>query len=98
MLVRQREAICDMHNDSPGSIEWFHIVVSVYGIWKLVFDEELRIHGFATIMVKRTNSHQELVCADGFRRLFCQVGHLQAVLVGPWSAAQEELQQWMIGA
>jgi hypothetical protein len=49
-------------------------------------------------MELRTHAREKRVCADALGGLLGQVGYLQAVLLGAWRIAQEELQKWKVGA
>ena len=55
----------------------------------LVLDEVLGPDGLACVMIQGPDTRQHGVGADGSRGLFRQIGHLQAVLVGPWAPGAE---------
>ena len=58
-------------------------------VWRLVLYEEKRIGCLADIMEECSHPGQQSICMDPFRSALSQVGNLQAVLVGAWSALQE---------
>ncbi len=97
VLFCQFNAICYMADDGLGTDDGVNVIVWIKFLLNLVFNKELRITGFAAVMINRPDTNKQAVCTNRFRSLFRQVCHLQRMLITPRRVTKNLLQQWMIG-
>ena len=49
-----------------------------------VLREVFRFHEFTDVVKVRADAAERRVCANGFRAGFGEIGHDEAVVIGPW--------------